>query len=71
MAYDLAGNLFDHLLTNLANNAVSSINDPSTSWETLGSFRRFDQQEFVDDGFFGDGGLAKYGYMYYPESCKT
>ena len=69
MTYDLAGDMFDHILKNLENNSVTTVNDGSSSWESLGSFRRFDQQEFVDDGFFGDAGLAKYGYMYYPDSC--
>lgn len=71
MAFDLSGDLFDHLLKNLEADAVTTIYDPSTYWDTLGSFRRFDQQEFVDDGFFEDAGLAKYGYIYYPENCKT
>lgn len=41
MAYDLAGDLFDHLLKNLENNSVTAINTASTPWETAGSLRRF------------------------------
>jgi poly(3-hydroxybutyrate) depolymerase len=71
MSYDLAGDLFDHLLKNLENNSLSTINAPTTSWESVGSFRRFNQQEFVDDGLFGYAGLAEWGYLYYPDSCKS
>ena len=71
MAYDLAGDLFDHLLKNLEENSVTAVNAATTSWETVGSFRRFNQQEFVDDGLFGYAGLGEWGYLYYPDSCKS
>lgn len=71
MAYDLAGDLFDHLLKNLENNSVTTVNAATTSWETVGSLRRFNQQQFVDDGLFGYAGLGEWGYMYYPDTCKS
>lgn len=31
--------------------------------------QKFDQTEFFDVGLFGYSGLAKYGFVYYPNQC--
>lgn len=70
-SYDLAGDLFEHLLTNLESNSVSSINDATSDWQSAGIYKRFLQTEFVDKNMFEFSGLARFGYVYYPNSCLT
>jgi len=68
----MAGDMFTHLFSNLPTNSVSTLNAPVADWRSAGTFRRFDQREFVEkDSMFDYDGLARYGYIYYPTSCKT
>lgn len=69
--YDMAGDMFTHLFSNLPTNAVSSLNEPAADWRSAGTFRRFYQNEFIEAETFEFHGLARYGYVYYPNSCKT
>lgn len=59
----------DHILTNLEINPIQQLNEEAQDWRNAGVFRRFLQTEFIEAGMFEFSGLAKYGYVYYPESC--
>jgi hypothetical protein len=70
--YDIAGELFTWLLTNLETNAISSLNDSTADWRSAGVFRRFSTKEFITDVPSGEwSGLANNAYMYYPTNCIT
>lgn len=72
--YDMAGDLLSHILTNLETNSIASLNEANADWESAGVLRRFNQWEFVSDVGMTKGkssGLAKYGYVYYPDECIT
>ena len=68
--YDMVGAMFLHLFSNMPTNSVSSLNAPVADWRTNGTFRRFYQDEFIEKNFFEFDGLGRYGYVYYPNSCK-
>jgi len=71
LKYDLAGNLLKHLTTNLATGAipVDQWAEGNPNWREMGVLRQFYQDEFLDTSIFQVNGLAKYGYIYYPNNC--
>jgi len=66
---DVPGKILEHLLTNLKENPITSL-QPKASFETTksnGFIRSFSQHEFIDAGLLTDHGLDAYGYIYYPK----
>ena len=48
---------------------MSTLAPKDADWATKGVYRKFNQNEFIDAGWFATTGLQKYGYIFYPESC--
>lgn len=69
--YDMAGDLFEHVLTNLQEDPIESLEEADLEYTSNGVWRRFDQQEFTDTGLFEFNGLAKWGYVFIPNACLT
>lgn len=69
--YDLSGNMLKHLMANLQTNAIPTgeWGEGDTNWWQKGVLKKFYQDEFLDTYFFQVDGLAKYGYIYYPDQC--
>ena len=61
--------MFTHIFSNLENGSINSLNAYNEDWESNGVYRRFLQDEFVEKDFLEFSGLAKFGYVYYPNSC--
>jgi poly(3-hydroxybutyrate) depolymerase len=59
--YDAAGLLLKHI--------YGSLNPPNK--KLTGSFKTFNQRDFVDGGIPALVGLASRGYAYVPKACKT
>ena len=52
--------------------APDGFKDPSTNPYNVGSLNKFDQKEFVQDGWtFDETTLGDFGYVYVPEACQT
>jgi poly(3-hydroxybutyrate) depolymerase len=60
--YDAAGFLLKHI--------YGSLNPPNNN-KLSGSFKSFNQEDFVDGGIPALVGLADKGYAYVPKACKT
>lgn len=64
--YDTAGDILRHTLPNIDGSVIQS---KDKDWTSNGVLQKFDQSEFIDSSFFGYTGLAKYGFVYYPNQC--
>jgi poly(3-hydroxybutyrate) depolymerase len=60
--YDAAGYLLKHI--------YGSLNPPNSD-KLKGSFKTFNQKDFVDGGIPASVGLADKGYVFVPKVCKT
>ena len=49
--YDLAGNLLNHLLTNLETRPIQRLKAGDSDWKQNGVLKKFDQREFVKEPF--------------------
>ena len=70
-AYDLTGNMLKYLVTNTKQNAMPEAQwaDGDFDWWKKGVLRQFYQDEFLDTFVYQIDGLAKYGYIFYPNKC--
>lgn len=69
--YDVAGDLFKHIYSNLETDPipVSSWAPGDADWWQKGVMKKFYQSEFLDTFVWELSGLAEYGYIYYPNQC--
>ena len=69
-AYDGVGSMFTWLYGKV--DPSMTVNAGSTNWASEGVLREFDQHEFVDAFMPWEAhGLAKRGFVYYPNACTT
>ena len=67
--YDMAGDLLEHLLTNLEKNPIKNLAPYDNDWASKGVLKKFFQSEFLDTTIFQIDGLDDFGYIYYPYRC--
>lgn len=60
---DTAGDILRHTMPNIDGSVIQAKDD---DWMTKGVLQKFDQSEFVESWPFEYTGLAKYGFVYYP-----
>ena len=63
--------MLKYMLTNLETNAIAESEwaEGDTNWREKGVLKKFYQDEFLDTSIFQVDGLAKFGYVYYPNRC--
>ena len=63
--------MLKYMLTNLETNAIAESDwaEGDTNWREKGVLKKFYQDEFLDTSIFQVDGLAKFGYVYYPNRC--
>ena len=51
--FDTTGKILSHLLTNIPAAGVETLADKDYDWASKGVYRKFNQYEFLDAGWFG------------------
>ena len=69
-AFDTAGRLLSHILTNLENSPIAALKPRNEKWQDAGVLKKFNQREFLEDvSIFDYSGLAIDGFIYIPNNC--
>lgn len=67
--FDSAGKILEHLLTNIPESGIDTLQPKDSEWASKGYYKKFNQKEFLDTGLFEVTGLQRFGYIFYPEQC--
>ena len=69
--FDFAQKSLSHILKNVPDSTISTLQPKDSDWLNKGKLTTFDQHEFIEDKKWLEyTGLRKNGYIFYPNLCK-